>query len=609
MSKIKTACAGVAAFAGRHKKAAVALVLLAVAVVAAALLLPRRIGRGAALPAGGVGGSYVRTVTLQKGTLEDSISATGTVQSSEVSNVTTDLKYTVKTVDVQVGDSVQAGDVICTLDSSDLEESIRKLTESLAETKATAQKQYEKAQASLTEAEENVRKAYDSMKEKESARDSAKSAFDAANASVSGYQTAVDSANADLLTKLNARQSALTAWQALGGSVDANGDPVDPPAPTPEPAPTPDPTPTADPASTPDPAAGEQQTAPLALTAEQQAAPLSLTAEQEAAKAALVQANADYKAAEQALQTAQANLQAAQSASNYNALSGAYTQAESACEQARTAYESAVKTSEAAEETRDTALQNYNKAGESDELEELRSQLEKCTLKAETSGKVTAVNVTVGSVIEGAAATIQNTDSLKIAITIAEYDIDSVSEGMRAVITSDVIDGEIAGTLTQISPTASGGGTSSSTFAAEVTVDDENSGLLIGTNAKVQIIQSTTENVFTVPLDAIEEKEDGASVIYVRTGEQNGEPVFEEMQVTVGSTNDYYAEISGAELEEGMVVRASASLEEATEEVSGSSDMMVMGGGEVVIAAPADGGAGPVGGGGNMGGGRPGMGG
>ncbi|HIZ31783.1 MAG TPA: HlyD family efflux transporter periplasmic adaptor subunit, partial [Candidatus Fournierella merdipullorum] len=370
-------------------------------------------------------------------------------------------------------------------------------------------------------------------------------------------------------------------------------------------------TPTADPASTPDPAAGEQQTAPLALTAEQQAAPLSLTAEQEAAKAALVQANADYKAAEQALQTAQANLQAAQSASNYNALSGAYTQAESACEQARTAYESTVKTSEAAEETRDTALQNYNKAGESDELEELRSQLEKCTLKAETSGKVTAVNATVGSVIEGAAATIQNTDSLKIAITIAEYDIDSVSEGMRAVITSDVIDGEIAGTLTQISPTASGGGTSSSTFAAEVTVDDENSGLLIGTNAKVQIIQSTTENVFTVPLDAIEEKEDGASVIYVRTGEQNGEPVFEEMQVTVGSTNDYYAEISGAELEEGMVVRASASLEEATEEVSGSSDMMVMGGGEVVIAAPADGGATmPAGGGGgNMGGGRPGMGG
>ena len=566
MSKIKTACAGAAAFAGRHKKAVIALALLVVAAAAAAFLLRGRFVRPVSLPA--AGGSYVRTVTLQKGTLEDSISATGTVQSSDVSNVTTDLKYTVKTVNVQVGDSVEEGDVICTLDTSELEESIRKLQESLADAKAEAQKQYEKAQASLTEAEENVKSTYDDMKEAEDERDSAKSAYETAAAAVKSYQAEVDAANADLLTKLNARQAALDAYTAAGGTVDENGDPV------------------------------TSATSEAASTA----ADLSALAD------ALVKANGEYKSAEQTLKTAEANLQTAQSASNYTALSSAYNQAQTAYEQAKTTYENAIKTSETAEESRDTALENYNKAGESDELEELQSQLEKCTLKAETSGKVTAVNATVGSAIEGTAATIQDTDSLKISITIAEYDIDSVSEGMHAVITSDVIDGEINGTLTQISPTASGGGSSSSTFSAEVTVDDENSGLLIGTNAKVQIIQSTTEDVFTVPLDAIEEKEDGTSVIYVRTGEENGEPVFEEVQVVVGASNDYYAEVSGIDLEEGLVVRASASLEEATEEVGGSSDMMMMGGGEVVIAAPADGGAAMPSGGGNMGG-RPGMGG
>lgn len=569
MSKIKTACAGAAAFAGRHKKAVIALALLVVAAAAAAFLLRGRFVRPVSLPA--AGGSYVRTVTLQKGTLEDSISATGTVQSSDVSNVTTDLKYTVKTVNVQVGDSVEEGDVICTLDTSELEESIQKLQESLADAKAEAQKQYEKAQASLTEAEENVKSTYDDMKEAEDERDSAKSAYETAAAAVKSYQAEVDAANADLLTKLNARQAALDAYTAAGGTVDENGDPV------------------------------TSATSEAASTA----ADLSALAD------ALVKANGEYKSAEQTLKTAEANLQTAQSASNYTALSSAYNQAQTAYEQAKTTYENAVKTSETAEESRDTALENYNKAGESDELEELQSQLEKCTLKAETSGKVTAVNATVGSAIDGAAATIQDTDSLKISITIAEYDIDSVSEGMHAVITSDVIDGEINGTLTQISPTASGGGSSSSTFSAEVTVDDENSGLLIGTNAKVQIIQSTTEDVFTVPLDAIEEKEDGTSVIYVQSGEENGEPVFEEVQVVVGATNDYYAEVSGVDLEEGMIVRASASLEEATEEVGGSSDMMMMGGGEVVIAAPADGGGAMPsgGGGGNMGGGRPGMGG
>lgn len=566
MSKIKTACAGAAAFAGRHKKAVIALALLVVAAAAAAFLLRGRFVRPVSLPA--AGGSYVRTVTLQKGTLEDSISATGTVQSSDVSNVTTDLKYTVKTVNVQVGDSVEEGDVICTLDTSELEESIRKLQESLADAKAEAQKQYEKAQASLTEAEENVKSTYDDMKEAEDERDSAKSAYETAAAAVKSYQAEVDAANADLLTKLNARQAALDAYTAAGGTVDENGDPV------------------------------TSATSEAASTA----ADLSALAD------ALVKANGEYKSAEQTLKTAEANLQTAQSASNYTALSSAYNQAQTAYEQAKTTYENAIKTSETAEESRDTALENYNKAGESDELEELQSQLEKCTLKAETSGKVTAVNATVGSAIEGTAATIQDTDSLKISITIAEYDIDSVSEGMHAVITSDVIDGEINGTLTQISPTASGGGSSSSTFSAEVTVDDENSGLLIGTNAKVQIIQSTTEDVFTVPLDAIEEKEDGTSVIYVQSGEENGEPVFEEVQVVVGATNDYYAEVSGVDLEEGMIVRASASLEEATEEVTTPSDMM-MGGGGVVIAAPADGGAAMPSGGGNMGGGRPGMGG
>lgn len=567
MSKIKTACAGAAAFAGRHKKAVIALALLVVAAAAAAFLLRGRFVRPVSLPA--AGGSYVRTVTLQKGTLEDSISATGTVQSSDVSNVTTDLKYTVKTVNVQVGDSVEEGDVICTLDTSELEESIRKLQESLADAKAEAQKQYEKAQASLTEAEENVKSTYDDMKEAEDERDSAKSAYETAAAAVKSYQAEVDAANADLLTKLNARQAALDAYTAAGGTVDENGDPV------------------------------TSATSEAASTA----ADLFALAE------ALAKANGEYKSAEQTLKTAEANLQTAQSASNYTALSSAYNQAQTAYEQAKTTYENAIKTSETAEESRDTALENYNKAGESDELEELQSQLEKCTLKAETSGKVTAVNATVGSAIDGAAATIQDTDSLKISITIAEYDIGSVSEGMRAVITSDVIDGEISGTLTQISPTASGGGSSSSTFSAEVTVDDENSGLLIGTNAKVQIIQSTTEDVFTVPLDAIEEKEDGTSVIYVQSGEENGEPVFEEVQVVVGATNDYYAEVSGVDLEEGMIVRASASLKEATEEVGGSSDMMMMGGGEVVIAAPADGGGAMPSGGGNMGGGRPGMGG
>ena len=105
MNKVKSAVGRVGGCLNRHKKALVIVVLILL--IAAVGLWYFKLRRPA-LPTAAKSGSYVRTVTLQKGTLDDSISASGTVESSDVSNVTTDLKYTVKTVDVQVGDMVEA---------------------------------------------------------------------------------------------------------------------------------------------------------------------------------------------------------------------------------------------------------------------------------------------------------------------------------------------------------------------------------------------------------------------------------------------------------------------------------------------------------------------
>lgn len=550
MTKLKAVFGRAGQFIAAHKKAAVALLL--VAAIAAGVLVWRQ--RSAPrLPAGAnMGGqSYVRTLTLQKGTLDASISASGTVESSDVSNVTTELKYTVKSVNVQVGDTVNEGDVICTLDTEDLEKSIAKMKESLAEAKEKALKNYQNAQKSLSDAEKSVTEAYDAKEEKRSARDSAKSAYESAEAQVKSYQSAYDSANTALLSALSEQDAKQSAYNAAYNAAKDK--------------------------YTQEGKSGNELEA--AIQGDQ------TVIDAAAAKKAAEEA---YKAADENLQTAQGNLQTAKSATNYDARQAAYSQAQSAYEQAKATYEQAQKTAETAESSRDDALDAYNKAGESDELEDLQQQLEKCTLKAETSGKVTAVNATVGSAVNGTAATIQNTEKLKVAISIAEYDIEKVKVGMKAIITSDVMDGEVSGTLTQISPTASGGGSSSSGFAAEVTVNNENSGLLVGTNAKVKIILSTTENVFTVPLDAIGTQEDGSSVVYVKTGEDaDGQPTFEPVAVTVGATNDYYAEISGAELSEGMVVRAAADEKEAADTADQFQMGGMMGSGDVQVTMGA----------------------
>ena len=595
MSKVKTVLGRVGGCLGRHKKALIAVVLI-LAIAVAGLWYFRL--RRPTMPVAVQGGSYVRTVTLQKGTLDDSISASGTVESSDVSNVTTDLKYTVKTVDVQVGDVVEAGDVICTLDTESLEKSIEKAKETLADSMAQAEKAYQKAQESLAEAQTNTSEAKTEMDEAESAKSDAWSAYDSARSKVSSFQTEADNAAAQEESALSALNDAMavaaekqTAYNDAYGAWKTESD--------------------RQLAADYQPADGDAEKLAGLQTAMEEA-----QAQLEAATAAQTSAEAAYKQASEQSQAKQQALNEAQNTVGLTGLQTAYQQAQSAYEQAQTAYEQAVKNQETAQETCDDALESYNKSSESDELTDLQEQLEQCTLTAETSGKVTAVNATVGSMIDGAAATIQNTDSLKVAITIPEYDIERVQVGMTARITSDVTDKEVSGTLSQISPTATGGGSSSSSFAAEVTIDDADSGLLIGTNAKVEIILSTTADVFTVPLDAIGENEAGESVIYVQTGEEDGEPVFEEMAVTVGEQNDYYAQISGAELEEGLVVRASADEDEATEELDTSAMMPGgdMGGdmqGSMIIAAPADGGsAGAAGGGGRGGmGGGPAMGG
>lgn len=586
MSKVKTALGRVGGSLGRHKKALIAAVLI-LAVAVAGLWYFRM--RRPALPAEAQGGSYVRTVTLQKGNLDDSISASGTVESSDVSNVTTDLKYTVKTVNVQVGDMVEAGDVICTLDTESLEKSIEKAKEALADSMAQAEKTYQKAQESLAEAQTKTSEAKTDMDEAQSAKDDAWSAYDSACSKVSSFQTEADDAAARQENALSALNDAMavtaqkqTAYNDAYGAWKTESD--------------------RQLAADYEPAEGDAEKLAGLQTAMDNA-----QAQLDAANEAQTKAQESYDQTSLQAQEKQKALSDAQSTVGLTGLQTAYQQAQAAYEQAQTAYDQAVKNQETAQETCDDALESYNKSGESDELADLQEQLEQCTLTAETSGKVTAVNATVGSMIEGAAATIQNTESLKVAITIPEYDIESVKVGMTARITSDVTDREVNGTLSQISPTATGGGSSSSSFAAEVTVDDADSGLLIGTNAKVEIILSTTEDVFTVPLDAIGENEAGESVIYVQTGEENGEPVFEEMAVTVGEENDYYAQISGAELEEGLVVRASADTDEATEELDMGTmmpgEMSGMapaeeGGmqGSVVIAAPADGGGGGRGG-------------
>ncbi|MCC8072694.1 MAG: efflux RND transporter periplasmic adaptor subunit, partial [Clostridiales bacterium] len=258
---------------------------------------------------------------------------------------------------------------------------------------------------------------------------------------------------------------------------------------------------------------------------------------------------------------------------NYSSLESAYQTAYSAYESAEQTYEQYSDAVDQAKEQLDQAEEQLSSASTSDTLDELESQLDECELKAQQDGTVITLNATVGSSATGmsAVATISNLDKLKVSITIEEADINNAVTGLSCYITSDASEDTLNGTLTQIDPTAGESGS----FGAEVTVDSETDELRIGMNASVEILVSSTEDVYQVPIDAVGNDDDGnGDYVYRQTGGEGTDMTFEKIYVTTGDQNDYYIEIESDELSEGDVIRSSADLTEGIEtgETSDSSD-------------------------------------
>lgn len=480
---------------------------------------------------------FIRTVTLEKGSLEDVVTATGTVASGNTSTVTysSGMGYSVpkvKEVNVAVGDLVNEGDVIVTLDTESIQKSIDDEIERMNKTRDKAKETYDDAVEAYEDANDAYEDYEDDYYDAKREYNSAKSDYNTAKNSVASFQAAYN--------------TALSEYEAAGKAYNRVMTTV-PVMPTQENEEQQQPNP-------------EEFPSPILETEVTELTP------EQAALADYLAAADNLNKAKELLDQAKINCNYAVYEATYNAKKQIYDSMENGLDQLEMKLKSAEKARDSAKEAYEDSLES------SDILEDLYEDLDECSLKAETSGKVTALNVSVGDTPAGVIATIQDTDSLIIKITIAEADINDVSLGMTCHITSDATEGNIRGRLTQIDPVSSQGGV----FGAEVTVLDENTGLLVGMNASVDIVLSSTDDCFTVPYDAVGTDENG-SFIYRSTGGEGVNMIFEQVYVTTGEQNDYYIEISGANLKEGDIIRASADLTlgiESTEEQNDYLDMM-----------------------------------
>ena len=240
---------------------------------------------------------------------------------------------------------------------------------------------------------------------------------------------------------------------------------------------------------------------------------------------------------------------------------------DNAVQSAQDAYDQTARTYDSQIQSLQDVLDNekYNSDNSStrNELDKLQDMIDKCTVRAPKSGIITSLKIAEGSIpTTDALMTIENTDALKITVSIAEQDILKVHQGMKATVKTNATgDEEFDATVSRVvniykaddsSSVMMGGSSSSGGYSAEITIDNKSTDLLIGMNAKVKIMLASKKDVLAVPYESIISDDDSEEkyVLLAVTGDDNITRA-KKAVVTPGMEGNYYTEITSDQLKEG----------------------------------------------------------
>ena len=532
--------------------------------------------------------------TLQEKDIQNTIGGTGTVESGQKHYVyPTTSGYSVMEIPVEVGDTVQAGDVLCILDDSALASQRESSELSLDQNVRAADQQvktvrdsYEAAVAAvkdgtnstLISAQSQVTNAYYSYLSAVDQYNQYQDSLNRASAALSTAKQSLEAAN----EKVTAIQQAIAQKQQQSPGGDTST------------------TPGGDTSTTP---GGNTSTTPGTDTSGASGADTSTTpgadtsaasgAEAQSTQAAMASGSAPAASAQSnsggyrdmtleelqaALPAAQAEQAAAQTAVNeaqaaYNSASGQGYSLSLAVDSAYNGYVTALKSLDAAIASVETQLQSSENqldsaklsaqsARETRELtlEQMDESMEDLVITAPAAGTVTAVYATVGGPSTGLLFVIEDVEDLVVKTTIRSYDVGQVQEGMDVTIKSDATgDASFAGTVSFIAPasqkTATGEtNTANEVFDAEVKVLSQDTGLRIGMSVRLNYVLEAETGVLAVPYDAVYTNASGQSCVMAARDQGNGKYLLEEIPVTTGVESDVEVAISGPGIQAGLQV-------------------------------------------------------
>ena len=518
----------------KMKKGTKIFLILAVVIVviAAALIGLVRAGQSALQAMTTGAASYT---ALERMDLTNTLSVSGNIQSADVKKVYQEAAGAGKAlqVNVEVGDTVAEGDVLCVFDSTDLEKDYEKSRLQAEQSEKSAQISLDSAQNSYNTGviaqEQAVRAAQQNL---EAMQDALTTAEEQYNDALEDYNSGKLELTLQVDAEYTQAQYAYTSAKKVSNDLY------------------------------------------LAMREKEHAAenePDNAEAQQEYAAA-----RAEYEAAQVQTDNAKAAFDAAR-----EVYENKDTQVESLLDDYRDAVTDAqenVSDAEVAlqeaEEQRELALHGYSNSVSSAQiatdqtvtemnLADAQENIDKCTVTAPAAGTVTAVYVNEGeSNASGSLLfVIENLEELEIVTSVREYDIASLAVGMPAEIKTDatgdtVYSGQVKDIAITAQKDAYGNTVSSSNAEFDVTlsVDPGEGGLLVGMNGRATITTDSTEGVLAVLYSSLGYDEDGAPYVMAARPQDDGTLVVEKVPVETGVETDFEVEVISDALAEGDLI-------------------------------------------------------
>ena len=477
----------------RKKKMRIGIALVLVIVILVGAIYIKRSKKESA-------DAEVKTEKLEKRTIVNSVSGSGKVEAVNSEEVTAGMAgTTIDSIEVQVGDHVEAGQPIAVMDTSSLSsQADAEKSKKEAEDKAAADAQAAQVQA----AQDAYAREVAAQAQKEANEAEKKQTLSALTAQYNALNTQYTADN----EKLQSMQA--TYQEKLQDGADDGTSTVD----TTGLSPTEAAQKLAQAEAGADGKKGWKETdadamAYYALILQQQGTVTTELAQLQNLQTSMKAVeNADTSVSIPAVSSPQLSLPAMGQLNNMNVA---------------TSYDSAISTLK-------------------EQVKSLNRQIANGTIKARTSGTVTEVNAKAGDTYLGTPiASVEGIETLMLTAEVDEYDIPDVSVGMPVKIKTDATrDEELEGEVSFVALKASGSSSSSSlgalssltggadmsgftaassdaTYTVHIALKKQNERLRIGMNAKISIITDSVKDAWSVPFESVQTDEDGREYIEV----------------------------------------------------------------------------------------------